>query len=63
MTIRFFLIYGSLIHLNCRKTIIEADDGRTIPVLTMGPIGIIPEMKHKGFVSAAELNRGIVMST
>ena len=25
------------------KTVINADDGRDIPVLTMGPIGILPE--------------------
>lgn len=31
------------------KTIIEADDGRTVPVLTMGPIGITPELKRKGY--------------
>ena len=31
------------------KTIIEADDGRTIDVLTMGPIGITPELKRKGY--------------
>ena len=34
------------------KTIIEADDGRTIPVLTMGPIGIIPQLKRKGYGKA-----------
>ena len=31
------------------KTVIEADDGRTVPVLTMGPIGIIPELKRRGY--------------
>lgn len=31
------------------KTIIEADDGRVIPVLTMGPICITPELKRKGY--------------
>ena len=31
------------------KTIIEADDGRTVPVLTMGPIGITPPLKRQGF--------------
>ena len=31
------------------KTVIDADDGRTIPVLTMGPIGITPELKRKGY--------------
>lgn len=28
---------------------IEADDGRTIDVLTMGPISVAPELKHRGF--------------
>ena len=41
---------GKLIGQNMfMKTIIEADDGRTIPVLTMGPIGITPELKRKGY--------------
>ena len=31
------------------KTVIEADDKRTIPVLTMGPICITPELKRKGY--------------
>ena len=31
------------------KTVIEADDGRTIPVLTMGPICIAPLLKRKGY--------------
>ncbi|MCR5703350.1 MAG: N-acetyltransferase [Eubacterium sp.] len=31
------------------KTIIVADDGREIPVLTMGPICITPELKRKGY--------------
>ena len=31
------------------RTVINADDGRVIPVLTMGPIGITPELKRKGF--------------
>ena len=31
------------------KTVIEADDGRTIPVLTMGPICIAPSLKRKGY--------------
>ena len=31
------------------KTIIEADDGKVIPVLTMGPISITPELKRKGY--------------
>ena len=41
---------GDLIGQNMfMKTIIEADDGRIIPVLTMGPIGITPELKRKGY--------------
>ena len=41
---------GNLIGQNMfMRTIIEADDGRTIPVLTMGPIGITPELKRKGY--------------
>ena len=31
------------------RTVINADDGRVIPVLTMGPIGITPELKRRGF--------------
>lgn len=31
------------------KTIIDSDDGKTIPVLTMGPICIIPELKRQGY--------------
>ena len=34
------------------NTIIQADDGRVIPVLTMGPIGIRPELKRKGYGKA-----------
>ncbi|MBQ7277889.1 MAG: N-acetyltransferase [Clostridia bacterium] len=34
------------------KTIIEADDGKVIPVLTMGPISITPELKRKGYGKA-----------
>ena len=44
---------GRLIGQNMfMKTIIEADDGRIIPVLTMGPIGILPELKRKGYGKA-----------
>lgn len=44
---------GKLIGQNMfMKTVIDADDGRTIDVLTMGPIGIIPEMKRKGYGKA-----------
>jgi len=31
------------------RTVINADDGRVIDVLTMGPICIAPELKRKGF--------------
>ena len=31
------------------RTVINADDGRVIPVLTMGPIGITPELKRHGY--------------
>ena len=41
---------GKLIGQNMfMKTVIEADDGREIPVLTMGPICITPELKRKGY--------------
>ena len=41
---------GRLIGQNMfMKTIIDADDGRTIPILTMGPIGILPELKRRGY--------------
>ena len=44
---------GSLIGQNMfMKTVIVADDGRTIDVLTMGPIGITPELKRKGYGKA-----------
>ena len=31
------------------RTVIEADDGQVIPVLTMGPIGITSELKRHGY--------------
>ena len=41
---------GRLIGQNMfMRTVIEADDGRVIPILTMGPIGITPELKRKGY--------------
>lgn len=43
-------IDGRLIGQNMfMRTIIESDDGRTIPVLTMGPICVTPELKRKGY--------------
>ena len=44
---------GCLIGQNMfMRTIIEADGGRVIPVLTMGPICITPELKRKGYGKA-----------
>ena len=41
---------GALIGQNMfMRTVIEADDGRSIDVLTMGPIGITPELKRHGY--------------
>ena len=41
---------GRLIGQNMfMKTVINADDGRDIPVSTMGPIGILPELKRQGY--------------
>ena len=41
---------GRLIGQNMfMRTFIQADDGRVIPVLTMGPIGISPELKRHGY--------------
>ena len=64
-------IDGKLIGQNMfMRTIIESDDGRTIPVLTMGPISITPELKRKGFgkilldyslEKATELDYGAVL--
>ena len=62
---------GRLIGQNMfMRTVIEADDGREIPVLTMGPIGISPELKRMGYgkmlldyslSKAAELGFGAVL--
>lgn len=41
---------GELIGQNMfMRTVIDADDGRTIPVLTMGPICIAPDLKRQGY--------------
>ena len=51
------------------RTAIKADDGRDIPIMTMGPICIAPELKRKGYgkmlldyslEKAAELGCGAV---
>ena len=44
---------GRLIGQNMfMKTVIQADDGWVVPVLTMGPIGILPELKRQGYGKA-----------
>ena len=44
---------GALIGQNMfMRTVIDADDGKTVPVLTMGPICIAPELKRKGYGKA-----------
>ena len=41
---------GKLIGQNIfMRTVIDADDGRSIPILTMGPISITPELKRQGY--------------
>lgn len=62
---------GELIGQNMfMRTVIEADDGRVIDVLTMGPIGITPALKRRGYgkwlldyslEKAAELGFGAVL--
>ena len=62
---------GRLIGQNMfMRTIIEADDGRVIDVLTMGPICITPQLKRQGYgkalldyslEKAAELGFGAVL--
>ena len=43
-------LQGRLIGQNMfMKAVIDSDDGRKIPVLTMGPIGITPELKRRGY--------------
>ena len=40
---------GRLIGQNMfMRTVINSDDGKVIPVLTMGPIGIVPDLKRRG---------------
>ena len=62
---------GALIGQNMFvRTVINSDDGREIPVLTMGPICITPELKRKGYgkqlldyslKQAAEMRFGAVL--
>lgn len=62
---------GRLIGQNLfTRTIIETDDGGTLPVLTMGPICITPELKRQGYgkilldyslQKAAEMGFGAVL--
>lgn len=44
---------GRLIGQNMfMKTRIDSDDGRMIPVLTMGPICVVPDLKRRGYGKA-----------
>lgn len=62
---------GALIGENMfMKTVIDADDGRVVEVLTMGPICIAPELKRRGYgkilldyslEKAAEMGYGAVL--
>ena len=62
---------GKLIGQNMfMKTVINADDGRVISVLTMGPICVTPELKRRGYgkalldyslAKAVELGYGAVL--
>lgn len=62
---------GELIGQNLfMRTVIEADDGRTVPILTMGPICITPARKRQGYgkklldyslQKAAEMGFGAVL--
>ena len=62
---------GRLIGQNMfMRTVIDADGGGTIPVLTMGPIGILPALQRRGYGKAllersleraAELGYGAVL--
>ncbi len=62
---------GMLIGQNMfMKTVIDTDDGKQIDVLTMGPIGITPKLKRKGYgkalldyslKKAADLGHGAVL--
>lgn len=36
-------------HIFFLKAEISADDGRTVPIMTMGPICIAPELKRQGY--------------
>ena len=36
-------------HVMYSKAEIKADDGRKIPIMTFGPISILPEYKRKGY--------------
>ncbi|MDO4548603.1 MAG: N-acetyltransferase [Clostridia bacterium] len=42
-------IIGQVIYM---KAWIDADDGRRVPIMTMGPIGILPEYKRRGYGKA-----------
>ena len=44
------LLNGKIIGQNVFvRTSLTADDGRLVPIMTMGPISIVPELKRKGY--------------
>lgn len=43
------LMIGQVVYM---RATIDADDGRSIPIMTMGPIGILPQFKRKGYGKA-----------
>ena len=42
-------LIGQVIYMHA---VIHGDDGRDIPIMTMGPIGILPEFKRQGYGKA-----------
>lgn len=36
----------------CMKAVIKVDDGSCLPIMTLGPIGILPEYKRQGYGKA-----------
>lgn len=42
-------LIGQVVYM---RAVIDADDGRQIPIMTLGPIGILPEYKRQGYGKA-----------
>ena len=36
----------------CMKAVIKSDDGKDMPIMTLGPIGILPQFKRQGYGKA-----------